>query len=145
MLGVSKVSCSVSVGLYPPTLSGTVSGSSPFSVQRGAASPVLSSPSQRSAQERAASTTARPGIESEPTALRSSLYESEVRNDSCMDTSFSLACLPVYFSNTLRKYSSRVKYLNNYQMDLHDILSYISCSPEDELILILVTFPLTPP
>lgn len=68
---------------------------SPFA-QRGAPSLAPSSPSQRSAQERAVSTTVRPGIESEPTALLSSLSESEVRNDSCTDTlSFTLCVLPL--------------------------------------------------
>lgn len=101
-------------------------------MQHGAASLVLSSPSQRSARERAASTTVRPGIESEPTALLSSLYESEVKRDSCMDTFFSLACLSVCLcvlatqkGSILCLYSCRVKYLNNYQMDLHDILSHV--------------------
>ena len=84
------------VGSYPPTLSETLSGSFPLSVQRGAPSPAPSSPSQRSAPERAVSTTVRPGIESEPTALLSSLSESEVHNDSCMDTlSFTLPVLPL--------------------------------------------------
>lgn len=70
------------------SVSQTVSGSSPFLcsvMQHGAPGPVPFSPFQRSALERAVSTTVRPGIESEPTALLSSLYESEVHRDSCVD------------------------------------------------------------
>lgn len=55
----------------------SVRGFSPL--QLGARSPAQCSPSPRSAQERAVSTTVRPGIESEPTALLFSPFESEVR------------------------------------------------------------------
>lgn len=115
------------VGSYPPTLSETLSGSFPLSVQRGAPSPAPSSPSQRSAPERAVSTTVRPGIESEPTALLSSLSESEVHNDSCMDTlSFTLPVLPLANLLTLLleglcyiyKFTKLLNYLKNLDWKL---------------------------
>lgn len=67
--------CSVYLS-QPASVSGTVS-EPPSSLcsftQPGAPSPALFSPFQRSALERAVSTTVRPGIGSEPTALLSSL------------------------------------------------------------------------
>lgn len=96
----SKVSCSVCLWTACWLLSSNTLWNTKWifypSVQRGAPSLAPSSPSQRSAPERAVSTTVRPGIESEPTALLSSLSESEVRNDSCTDTlSFTLRVLPL--------------------------------------------------